>query len=123
MAVGGDRRGSWSEVEFDAVAAAWRLDPGVVAEAGGVSAAEVSDGFGEGVEFPVELVESSGCFGMLFEPPGAFPLGSAGVVSVSLEVVDGLVEAAGFGSGGVVVGGLCGGFLLGAAGGFLGPTA
>jgi hypothetical protein len=45
------------------------------------------------------------------------------LVSVSLEVADDLVEEVGFGSGGVVVGGVCGGFLVGPAGGFFVPMA
>src|SRR5581483_7503866 len=106
------RRGSWSEVEFDAVAG-W-LDAGVVVEAGGVGASEVSDDvgeFGEGVEFLVEGVEASG------------GLGVVGLVPSGVEVVDGLVEAAGFGGDGPGVGGFGGGFLVGPVGGFFAPVA
>src|SRR5581483_11100300 len=118
------RRGSWSEVEFDAVAG-W-LDAGVVVEAGGVGASEVSDDvgeFGEGVEFLVEGVESSGGFGVVGQPGVAFSSGVVELVPSGVEVVDGLVEAAGFGGDGPGVGGFGGGFLVGPVGGFFAPVA
>ncbi|MGH9003772.1 MAG: hypothetical protein ACRDYV_11650, partial [Acidimicrobiia bacterium] len=116
---------SGSEVEFDTVVVAGWPNTGVATDVGGVVLAKRLGlrKFGEGVEFPIEPSEPAGGFGVVGEPGRTLFTGRLELISLFLEVLDGLVKTVDLGPERCDVAGLSGGFLVGPTGGLLAPMA